>query len=697
MKRLNLLLVGTFLTSACLLRGQSWFFSWDGTTDITCVPSADGNNAFFQGGAANSSFYWEVTDNGSGGKAFRQVVTSGTGFRWYGMGSRPEFYRGPCTAFAMENLRADHNAFTIAFRIKAESCNSTTKTRFFNCEFETTAVSRWWKGTSQEYSQTGGSYGPFLGFRVEFSLRNDSSGNLWLADHRTDQNIAILKTAGGQPTWHTVWATCELPPSPYPNPFSTYRIWIDGTEVAWDDRDRNGWSDCEVGWTPSAGRYATYALDYLCYTYGAYLPGSIAIPAERVLAPTNSIVGLQACADGTPCELTNKVVMAIFTNSYGMRFYYVGETNGADGIRLTHNTGKSPVSTGGSAVTLAVGDVVSVKGGLGSAEGEKQISAHEIARASTGTFTTVPSAVTVEALRKSYCNALYANTPAQLLPTPESGVVSSLTTNKIISAGKNWMVNQWKNATLFVPGTPNHTSLYYYVISNSLDTLTVSHRAIRLDFNNQPNLLTAGVQTGDSYEFVGGQAAAQRLDGRYVRTIGTVTAVNAAAKYFDINDGGTLEDIRTLQDIWDRLNYSGAWTSPAGLRVKWSGAMPSVGARLSLVGFASADRFKYQVTTTVDPNNSVRDEVKVDKVYPLLAARSFVPFTDPLITSARMTPTGFVANVAVIPGEPYRIRASADLQSWEDVTNFIASGTNYLFCNPAALTQPGRYYRAVSP
>lgn len=129
MKKRSLLNSATLLATACSVSAQSWFFNWDGTIDISCVPTVEGNNAYFQGGAANSSFYWEVVDNGSGGKAFRQVVTSGTGYRWTGFGSRPEFYRGPCNTFAMENFRPDHNAFTIAFRIKAESCSSTTMNR----------------------------------------------------------------------------------------------------------------------------------------------------------------------------------------------------------------------------------------------------------------------------------------------------------------------------------------------------------------------------------------------------------------------------------------------------------------------------------------------------------------------------------------------------------------------------------------
>ena len=597
----------------------------------------------------------------------------------------------------MENLRADRNAFTIAYRIKVESCSSTTKTRFFNCEFETTVPSPWWRGTPEEWAATGGSYGPFLGLRVEFSLRNDANGNIWLADHRTDQNIAMLKTVSGAATWHTVWATWELPPYPYASPISTYRIWIDGIEVPWDDRDRNGWSDCEVGWTPSSGRYATYALDYLCYTYGAYPNATIAIPTERVVAPTNSIAALKSIADGTPCELTNKVVMGILTNSYGMRFYYVGEPGGTEGIKVTHNTGKSPVNASSSPVTLAIGDTVSIKGGLSSAECEKQISAHDIIRAATGTFTAPPLTVTTADLLQAYNTALRTSTPIQMLATAVAGTVSSLTTNKITDVSQSWSVNQWKNATIYLPPTANHTNFYYYVISNSVNTLTISHRAIRLDFNDQPQLVAAGVQVGDSYEFVGGQPAGPRLDGWRVRTLGTVTTVNAAAKYFDINDGSVLGEVRTLQDIWDRINYAGVWPPPAGLRVKWSGMMPTVGQRLSVKGCVGADRFKYQVTTTVDPNNSVRDEVKVDKVYPVVWADGFAPWAEPIFTSASLTTTGFAANVLVIVGEPYRISASTNLQNWADVTNFVAASTNHLFVDPAAVDLPRRFYRAVSP
>jgi len=677
---------------------QSWFFNWDGTTDITCVPTVEGNNAYFQGGAANTNYYWEIVDNGGGGKAFRQVVSTNTGFRWNGYGSRPEFYRGPCTTFGMENFRPDHNAFTIAFRIKAENCTSTSSVRFFNCEFETTVPSPWWTGASQEWATTGGSYGPFLGFRIEFALAKGSgTDDVWLYDNRLGANIYQLRTNGQPAQWHTVWATCELPPAPYPNPLCIYRIWVDGTEVSWGDRDRNGWSDCEVGWTPTTGRNGAYALDYVCYTYGAYAPGSIPFPAERTVAPTNSISALKNSADGTPCELTNKVVTGIFTNSLGVRFYYIGEPNGTDGIKVVHNTGKSPRTSGGSSVILAVGDTVSVSGGLGSAECEKQVSAHDIVRSSSGASAVTPLSVATADLIQSYYQALRTSTPTQQLAAAVTGTVTGFTSNKLTDVSKTWVTNQWKDATVYLPQTAGHTNLYYYVISNSVNTLTLAHRAIRRDFTNQPNLTTVGVLVGDSYEFAGGQPVGPRLDGRRVRTLGTVTTVNAASNYFDISDGGGSGEVRTLQDIWDRINFASVWMPPAGLRVKWSGTMPTVGQRLSVKGCVGADRFKYQVSTMVDPNNSARDEVKVDKVYPLLAADSFVPFTDPVFTSATLTATGFLANVSVIVGEPYGLRASTNLQSWWDLTNFIAAAPNQLLVDPSATNQPRRFYRLESP
>jgi hypothetical protein len=339
---------------------------------------------------------------------------------------------------------------------------------------------------------------------------------------------------------------------------------------------------------------------------------------------------------------------------------------------------------------------VSVKGGLSSAECEKQISAYEIVRTSTGSPLAYPGTVSATDVAKSYNLALLTDQPAQLLVAAENGTVTSMvSTNKIVSSGKAWSINQWKNATVFLPGTAFHPDLYYYVISNSTDTLTISHRTIRTDFNICPNIVTDGVKVADQFRFAGGQVTGPRLEGKRVRTTGTVTAVNSSQGYFDIDDGTVPAEANTHQDIWDTQNYGSSWAAPDGLRVSWAGTMPTVGSQVALKGCVGAARKKLQVLTTI--NGSPRDEVKVDKVYPMVVADSFVPLVEPLFTAVGMTATGFVAQVSLTPGEPYRLRASSDLQAWVDLTNFVAASTNYLLFDPAAIGQPRRFYRAVSP
>ena len=38
------LIIAAFLASSPLAPARSWFFNWDGTTDITCVPTFEDNS-----------------------------------------------------------------------------------------------------------------------------------------------------------------------------------------------------------------------------------------------------------------------------------------------------------------------------------------------------------------------------------------------------------------------------------------------------------------------------------------------------------------------------------------------------------------------------------------------------------------------------------------------------------------------------
>jgi hypothetical protein len=635
---------------------QTWFFAYDGTADLACTRSAEGNNPFFQSEPTSATCYWEIVDNGLGGKALHQFANDPSKtMRWRGYGSRPEYYRGPCDAFAMENFKPGRQAFTLTFRLKADSYDATAGdkgTRIFNCEYQTTIPNPYSTGGYSTYT-----------FRIEFCVRL-SGGNLILQDFRFNDVLGILKQASQPATWHTVWAMVTVPPG-LNQANSIYRLWFDGTEVNWTDRDKGGWSDCEFG---SNDSYGDISWDYLCYGYEAWLPGQIAVPGETPKANTNGITGLKAYPNGTPCELTNKIVTGIYvepaaglTNvvGLGMTNYFIAEPDGSDGIRVRHHTGLLPKSAQGTTVVLQVGDMVTVRGGLMSPACEKQISAHEIIRtaAGNGQLPFAPPVLDNALIGSAYDLALYEEQPAQLFTNLLSGTITATNGTMITDSTKAWTPGFLNHRTVYLPATSTRSDRYYYVYTNSANTLDIRHRTIEF---NIPNLAADGVKLGDPYQF-----------------------------------SGTLGEVLTLQDIWDRSNYASAWTPPAGLRIHWKGVMPAQGNRVAAKGGVGAERFKHQVASNI--NGSLRDEVRIDKVYPFLAADSVAPLVPPVLTPVGLTAAGFVAQVSLTPGEPYRIRASTDVQTWVDITNFVAATTNYYLLDPAATAQPRRFYQAVSP
>lgn len=642
--------VAALIVLVCLsgAYGQQWFFAWDGTIDFACTPTIEGRNPFYQENSADSTCYWEIIDNGSGGKALRTIDNSGTAngdrnLRWKGQGSRPEYYRGPCTTFAMENFNPSHNAFTLAFRIKADSYTPLAEQpykikRVFNCEFETTTPNPFYPATSGN---------PFYTFRAEFGLQKDASGNIWLVDFRYGDNNKdgawndggitrynrIVKLKGASPaTWHTVWASIEMPPG-LTQVNSIYRCWADGTEVYWHDRDKGGWSDCEVGWD-GTDQTAQLAFDYLCYAYTAMTPNTIPVPAEQAVALPATITAARALADGTPCQLTDKVVTAVMTAPRtGMKFYYIAEADGSDGIKVQHNTGKSPRNSGGSAVTLQVGDRVTVHGGMMSADCEQQISAHDIILQQTGQPLPAAVPITHDQITASYNASLRGHAPSQILAAAETGTVTAVTETSISDSGKSWTTDQWKNYTVIVEANGGHGDLYYYVYggpsgtppANTATTLNIGSRVIRF---NPPTVFTDGVRAGDRYVIVGGLPVGDLFDGLLVETRGVVTAVQSSPtdpknQYFDLDDGGGAGDTKTVQDIWNTVLNAGDFLPPAGIRVYYAGVLPSLGEYVRTSGVLGAHRHKFMVST--DFSGSARDEVRIDKMMPVVWGLSWTP------------------------------------------------------------------------
>jgi len=78
------------------------------------------------------------------------------------------------------------------------------------------------------------------------------------------------------------------------------------------------------------------------------------------------------------------------------------------------------------------------------------------------------------------------------------------------------------------------------------------------------------------------------------------------------------------------------------------------------------------------------------------------PPAPPVFTSQiSMTNTGFLAGISVTIGQSYRVQVATGLEAipivWTDLTNFVATSTNFIFLDGSATNSPKRFYRAISP
>ena len=650
---------------------DDWYWSWSGDMDIACAPSAEGycthEHQYNVTRSQADNLYWEIVDipqtvTGQT-RALRIIDNNGSKrLLWLGAGSRPDHHRGPCQSFAHENFRSDHNAVTLTMRFKVEDFPVVTggsdHRRFYNFEFETLHRKPFPSVLNETTYQ----------FRFEAgSVYRDNSGNLWLRDYReigaekVKDFFCMLKPAGGTAKWVKIWAVMRLPEPMDVDNNCIYEMWIDEEGGAgwddsfnWTDRDKGGWSDVEYGSLGNTEK-GTMQFDYICYAYGAYGPGAIAIPAEKNPAVAiNPVVGfdknnlnhIRQQPDGYPVDITaNKVVTGIFTNSLNsMKFYYISEADGSGGIRVDHMTGKSVLDTGGNPVTLAVGNTVQLKGGLRSTASEKTIQAYSITR--TSTATTRPAAMECDdyKIERSFRTQLNQFVPRQTLASADSGSITAIQNNllrpwvdplstwdiikhsKITVAGKSWTPDQWRGKTLLIPAQGSHPDLYYTVLANSADTITLT----RPNFWTSINVSNDGVAVGQTCMFIHDPySGSDRCDGRYIDTYGYVTSADAANKVFYINNGADVDPFETAQDIMipynsvmqDVPSYT-LWQQPNGIRVSsqdGTGSVPGVGQYVRVRGCLGAFNYRLYIQSTFQPpTERVINEIKQSNVMPVV-------------------------------------------------------------------------------
>ena len=657
--------------SAPAALAQSWFWVFDGSMAPDCAPSQDGNNAFWLRPTDLPDYpnlYWEIYDVPSAqqvsgqSKALRiydnvsvpDTTTAQGMIRWMGAGSRPEHYKGTCNGFANPNFVPGNDSMTLTMRFRIDNFDGVSENprRFFNLEFETTRP----KPTPTDATHT--TY--MFKFEPTYIRRNTSTGALTLEDrnltgHSADQ-FGTVRTSGGVSHWVKMWARMRIPATPIPGYTSDtdYEMWIDHEDgggwkqYTWWHRDKGGWTDVELGSLGNPSK-STVLFDYICYTYGDYALNSIPIPGERdsntPLVPVpgfdkNKIAHVKLQPDGYPVDMTGKVVTGVYTDpTTTWPFYYIEDADKSAGVKVYNFTGKNAVNTGGTEVTLAVGDVVSIKGGINSANCEKQIASHYILRTATGASPAKAVGLTNKAIQLSFNSDLAENASPQLLDSPEAGVITNITTcplpwvvnpawsyctcSRITVSGKNWSPGQWMGYTLCVPAT----DLYFTIVDNTADTITLTRPSflVHLDIASS----AYNVQVGDSILLPGTGERGLSAAGLRVNTWGRVSDVNATTRTFYIEDGSGMKENKTLQDIMipynpatDSSSYS-LYFPPNGLRVYLpSGTMPVNGDYVLVHGCLGNYQHRFTAWATL-LGTTGRDDTKESKVMPVVWAQTW--------------------------------------------------------------------------
>lgn len=139
---------------------------------------------------------------------------------------------------------------------------------------------------------------------------------------------------------------------------SRHQVWLDGQLIidAYNGEKLAGGFVTLIRWNAMA-RYDNFAA-----VFGGLLPDSI-----KPAVPVESVVEAKTQDDGTLVEMANPVVVGVFDG-----FFYVEDADRTSGIKIVGSQ------------SVSVGDVVTVKGELGTADNERYITADSVQVTGTG-------------------------------------------------------------------------------------------------------------------------------------------------------------------------------------------------------------------------------------------------------------------------------------------------------------------------
>lgn len=410
MRALTLVAVLALVFGCGCHAAAGWHWVWDGSCDPTCVGTQDGVWAFDRGGEGYDSVepgrecYFEIVDNGSGGRAIRVVDNSWEGgspagnayLKWY-----PHCIdRGipPGSVPALEDNRPDCTGGTFTMRFKVASftprITNPTKTKQFVAiiynyladDPGTPEAVPVVKGAKLDIwsGSPGGAAGQW-GMTADLGWICDSSGNWNFCDDR----------------WHTLWIRItpeSNDPAGYPAR-SRFTVYIDGQPAQttggtpYEYWRAGGGVSGKIGWEHGDDAIVGY-IDHVAFAYQPYDVDTLPIPSDspRKFTGSNNIGVSKTFADTTEFGLAAQPFMAgkyvnqnvrhhiggTHTGPRTKEVYYVEQDRRMAGTFVYPNG--NTVDWLGNPTVIAPGDRINAYGSMGTILGERALVAWKIVK-----------------------------------------------------------------------------------------------------------------------------------------------------------------------------------------------------------------------------------------------------------------------------------------------------------------------------
>ena len=174
---------------------------------------------------------------------------------------------------------------------------------------------------------------------------------------------------------------------------------------------------------------------------------------------------------------------------------------------------------------------------------------------------------------------------------------------------------------------------------------------------------------------------------------------NAAASGSSTAVSGKLNSTANRTFLIDVYHNASADASGHGQGQVYAGSVTAStsGSGNAIFSLTAGGNFsgRYFSATATDQTTGDTSEFSAD----VLATNG--PAPPAFIAPFSLTSTGFTAKLSLTVGQSYRVQATTNLAAnpgaWIDLTNFVASATNFVFLDRSATNLPLRFYRAVSP